>query len=366
MLFPQLAGAPLGPRLKAEFANAERVDIATAWVRASGIRHLKEPLEALLGRAGVATIVVGLDADNTSIEGLSELLTLQPAAGLRLVVRHNEAAPIFHPKLYAFRTPAECRIIVGSNNLTESGLWLNEEASGLLAEPRGGKLETSLEQYMSALTDTASGLSRPLTEDLLKQLIERGYVKPEASLPGKAANRLRRRRKAEERLFGFQAPKRRPPAAPTPAQAAPIEPRADTPVGEWRRVFLRLRLSRGTQAQIPAAVVRAIRAKLGYTELDGPLEVTVAGGGGGKQKISPTYTGGNPVPNTYKFEAFRPAGNPLLRIDVVGQEVTVEKLDSNDPAGEIVEDFILEGRDRDPPLTFSRRAGENATLWRFD
>lgn len=366
MLFPQLAGMPLGPRLKAEFEHAERVDIATAWVRASGIRHLKEPLEALLGRGGAATIVVGLDADNTSIEGLSELLALHPAAALQLVVRHNEAAPIFHPKLYAFRTAGECRIIVGSNNLTESGLWLNEEASGLLAEPRGGKLETSLDQYMATLTDGASTLSRPLTADLLKKLIEYGYVKPEASLPGKAANRLRRQRKATERLFGFQTPKRRPPRTQAPSQAMPIEPRSDTPVGEWRRIFLRLRLSRGTQAQIPAAVVRAIRAKLGYAELDGPLEVTVAGGDGGKQKISPTYTGGNPTPNTYKFEAFQPTGNPLLRIDVVGQNVTVEKLDSNDPTGEIVEDFILEGRDRDPPITFSRRSGEHATLWRFD
>lgn len=366
MFFPQLDGSPLGPRLQAEFAHAERVDIATAWVRASGIRHLKEPLEALLKRAGSATIVVGLDAENTSIEGLSELLALQHSAGLQLVVRHNEAAPIFHPKLYAFRTAGECRIIVGSNNLTESGLWLNEEASGLLTEPRGGKLETALAQFMSTLTDGASTLSRPLTAELLKQLIEFGYVKPEASLSGKAANRVRRQRKAAHRLFGFQAPKRRPPRPPTSFEAASIEPRSDTPVGEWRRVFLRLRLARGTQAQIPAAVVRAIRAKLGFAEPDGPLEVTVAGVGGGKQKISPAYTGGSTIPNTYKFEAFQPAGNPLLRIDVVGQAVTVEKLDSSDPAGKIVEDFILEGRDRDPPLTFSRRKGDNATLWRFD
>jgi hypothetical protein len=99
---------------------------------------------------------------------------------------------------------------------------------------------------------------------------------------------------------------------------------------------------------------------------DGPLDVAIAGTTG-TQRISPAYTKRNEyTPNTYKFEAFKPKGNALLRIELVGQQVIVEKLDSEDAAGKIIEQFILDGLETDPPATYRKRNDEHATLWRFD
>jgi HKD family nuclease len=368
LLLPQLDGRPFGPRLRKELEAAQQVDIAAAWVRASGVRHIREALEDLLGRGGSIRVVVGLDADNTSTEGLRELAAIGDAAPERATffVRHNEAYAVYHPKVYAIRTAAECRVLVGSNNLTGAGLFVNEEMSALLQEKRGGKLEGSLDAYFAELCDLASGLVKPLTPAFIDQLVQHGYVRPEATLPGKSKNRARRKETKGEALFAFKAPKRAPPKPPAPPEAPRIEPQADEPAADWNRVFIRLRLARGTQAQIPATVVRALRARLGLTPQDGPLDVAIAGSQD-RQMISPAYTKKNKSgPNTYKFEAFAPTGNPLLRMEVVGQDVIVQKLDSGDAAGAIVEKFILDGLTTDPPQTFRRRHTENATLWRFD
>lgn len=368
LLLPQLDGTPFAPHLRKEIGTAARVDIATAWVRASGVRHIREALESLLARGGQLRIVVGLDADNTSIEGLRELAAIGTLApdNAEFFVRHNEAYAVYHPKLYAARNDDECRILVGSNNLTGAGLYVNEEVSALITEKRGGKLEATLDQYFAALTDLTSGLVRPLDDALINDLVEHGYVRPEAALPGKSTNRARRKNLKGAALFAFVAPKRKPPKAPAPPAAPRIEPQNDEPIGDWRRVFLRLRLARGTQGQIPATVVRAIRARLGLADRDGPLDVAIAGTTG-TQRISPAYTKRNEyTPNTYKFEAFKPKGNALLRIELVGQQVIVEKLDSEDAAGKIIEQFILDGLETDPPATYRKRNDEHATLWRFD
>lgn len=368
MLLPQLEGQPFGPRLRKELATAQQVDIAAAWVRASGIRHIREALEELLGRGGSLRAVVGLDADNTSVEGLRELVAIGEVAPQRasFFVRHNEAYSVYHPKVYAIRTAEECRILVGSNNLTGAGFFVNEEMSALLKEKRGGKLEVSLDAYFEALTEQASGLVKPLTSEFIDLLFQHGYVRPEATLPGKSKNRARRRETKGQSLFAFKAPKRAPPRPPAPPEAPRIEPQADEPAGDWSRVFLRLRLARGTQAQIPATVVRAFRARLGLVPQDGPLDVAIAGSKE-RQKISPAYTKKNKSgPNTYKFEASQPKGNPLLRMELVGDDVIVQNLDSGDAAGASIEKFILDGLTLTPPQTFRRRLTENATLWRFD
>lgn len=366
MLIPQLHGKPFGPRLIEELKKAEQVDIATAWIRASGVRQIADELTAFLKRGGKLRVVVGVDCENTSAEGLDELIEATEAGKKRvfLAVRHNEASSVFHPKVYAFRTEDECRVYVGSSNLTESGLYLNEEASGLLVEPRAGKLETSVDGLFDSLLDKSDNLVLPLTKNLVKKLLKEGYVGAEASLPGKSSNRARRFRPKKQRLFGSRHPKR-PPRKKGPAAAPPIEPPKDSPAGDWSTVYLRLRLARGTQAQIPIRVVREVRRRLGLTDIDGALEVTLRSGGG-KQKISPTYSGSPDHPNTYKFEALETAGHPLLRMDIVGGQVIVEKLDSDDPAGRIIDKFLVDGLTLDPPATIATtRDLDHATLYRF-
>jgi HKD family nuclease len=364
VLIAQFPGSAFLDSLNAEFGAATRVDVATAWARVTGVGHLLPGFKEVLGRGGRVRIVVGLDSDNTSFEGLAMLLTL--GKGAKVWVRHNEVWPIFHPKLYAFRSAAECRVFVGSNNMTGAGLVDNEEMSALLKEGLGGDLEQSLDEYLGRITAKGDGLARRLDEKLLGSLLKHGYVDREARLRGKSVNRVRTGR-ASKKLFGSVLPKRRALPKGTPL-ATQIEPDPKLPVGGWTRVFLRLRVARRTQGQLPVTVVREFRRRLGLTPEDGPLEV-IHRGTGKAQIVTPTYPArakGNAA-NTYKIEAFEPKGSVVVKLELIGRDVVLELVDTVDPVGASIERFILDGQKGPTPLTVSTRPGTaNATLYRFD
>jgi hypothetical protein len=297
---------------------------------------------------------------------------------VRVYVRHNEATPIFHPKLYGFRTPNECRVLVGSNNLTGAGLSQNEELSALLVEQAGGPLERSLKAYMRQLRDAADGLVRRLDEDLLDQLVRAGYVDSEARLRGKAGN-SGPARPAADRLFGVRQPIRRRVAARVPVPGG-IDPRPEVPVADWNRVFVKLRLARGTQGQIPVPVAREVRSRLGENGVDRPFTV-IDRHTRAERQISPTYPKRRPdVANTYKIEARPAQGHAILKLELVGKRVLAEFFDSAEADGRAVYDFLIDGLRSDPAITVDpnnaaaqRTAGqsledatEGVTLYRFD
>lgn len=325
-------------------------------------------MAAMLGRGGRLRAVVGLDCDNTSEEGLRALLALLPhaiAGHAEIWVRHNEAGLIFHPKVYAFRTATECAVYVGSNNLTEAGLFRNEELSGRLNGPLGGPLEQSFNAYIADLTDVGSGLALPLDDALVDDLVRLGYVAPEARLAGKTAARARRAARPNPL---FSSRNVRPPRPPIGGYGnVDIEPGVVDAVEGWQRIFLRLRLARGTQSQIPLPVVRAVRRRLGMPALDGPVPVVLRNENR-EQEITPTYTGGDRVvPNTYKFEAFVALGEPLMKIEVIGGTVFVEKIDGAELIGQTIETYLLDGLISIPRETIQTKPVlEQATLYRFD
>lgn len=376
MLVPQFPGRAFLDRLVDEISNSETVLIASAWVRASGVGLLWVPLTDLLARGGTLRIVVGVDRDNSSVEGLSMLLDL--LGNVQVWVRHNEASPIFHPKLYAFKTRDQIRALVGSNNLTGAGLTQNEELSGLLTEPRAGNLESSLDTYMSELTDTATGLVRPLNRELLSQLTEGGYVDIESRLRGKSAALVRRRPHGAPLFSSRYAPIRRLPR--NIPLLGEIEPLPHAPPVDWRRVFVKLRLARGTQGQIPLAVAREVRLRLGLEGIDGPFTV-IDRHSQAERQISPTFPERRPdLANTYKIEAIAAEGDAILKLEFIGRRVLAEFFDTAQPDGLAVFNFIIDGLRVDPPATIdprgaarSRPIGQSiedatraVTLYRYD
>ncbi|MBY5834750.1 hypothetical protein HFN47_35455 [Rhizobium leguminosarum] len=376
MLIPQLYGRPFVETLAREISRSETAIIATAWVRASGVGLIWDQLTDLLRRGGGLKVVVGIDRDNTSVEGLTMLLALQ--GDVKVWIRHNEASPIFHPKLYAFRTAAELRVLVGSNNLTGAGLTQNEELSGSWSEALGGELERSLDDYIAELTDEATGLVRRLDRGLLDQLIAADYVDVEASLRGKAAAALRRRPSGAALFASRAVPGRRISSAiPVPGN---IEPTESTPPAGWNRVFVKLRLARGTQGQIPLSVAREVRRRLGLPGIDGPFTV-IDRHSRAERLISPTFPERRPdVANTYKIEAIAPDGDAVLKLELIGRHVLVEFFDTAQPDGRAVFDFVIDGLRSEPPLTADPRgaarnrppgqsieeATSGVTLYRFD
>lgn len=376
MLIPQLYGRPFADVLSGEMNQAEQVDIATAWVRASGVGLLWQPLVNFVDRGGKLALVAGIDRDNTSFEGLAMLLNLTGEA--RIWVRHNEASPIYHPKLYAFRTSNECRILVGSNNLTGAGLSQNEELSGLISQERRGDLEDSLEQYVTQITDESTGLVKRLDAALLDRLLAAGYIDTEARLRGKSRASSRHRTEGEP-VFASRAvaAKRIATGVPLPG---PIEPTDSTPPAGWQRVFVKLRLARGTQGQIPLAVAREVRRRLRLEGVDGPFTV-IDRHTRTERQISPTFPERRPeMANTYKIEAIAAEGDAILKLELIGERVLAEYFDTALPDGKAVYDFIIDGLRIEPPATVDPRgaarnrpadqtieeATSGVTLYRFD
>lgn len=60
-----------------ETGTWDRLDIAVAWARASGVAHLAPALTAALQQGKELHVVVGVDLDNTTKEGLESFLALE-------------------------------------------------------------------------------------------------------------------------------------------------------------------------------------------------------------------------------------------------------------------------------------------------
>lgn len=104
----------------------ERVIISIAFVNSSGVELVAAQLEPV---ASCVEVYAGVRNEITTRQGLDRLLEL----GCSLYVVDTGAQHvIFHPKIYYARGQHEARTIVGSANLTLSGLNNNIEASMVL------------------------------------------------------------------------------------------------------------------------------------------------------------------------------------------------------------------------------------------
>ncbi len=155
---------------------------AVAFVKRSGVRHIKELLSQFLDRGGAVKIAVGVDLRGTSIEGLTDLLETIRERG-ELWVFHNEIPSTFHPKVYVFKEESRAEVYVGSGNLTEGGLFTNYEAGFQASLDLTSETEQrTYQEVMAALTGWSSGdmgNGQLLTDGLLARLVALGYVVPE-------------------------------------------------------------------------------------------------------------------------------------------------------------------------------------------
>src|SRR5579872_5739769 len=88
------------------------LDVAFAWVRRSGTSHLLPSLTTFVNDGRAVRFIVGVDIENTSQEGLEDLLSLSGSGTTEIFIYHNEYAVTFHPKLYLFTNDDNARLIV--------------------------------------------------------------------------------------------------------------------------------------------------------------------------------------------------------------------------------------------------------------
>ena len=126
---PRLAPqAPLSERLGRALRRADRLDIAVAYVKSSGVRWLEQRLPA------ESRLVVGTGFAITDPDAVERLAAL--GANVRVVLDSAElVASTFHPKLYLVEDEARLSVFAGSGNLTAGGLKANVEQYEEIALP---------------------------------------------------------------------------------------------------------------------------------------------------------------------------------------------------------------------------------------
>lgn len=341
----------------------DSLDIAVAWVRASGMAYLSDRLANFLRNGGHVSIIVGIDIQNTTREGLQALLDLEAHGRCETFVYHNEASGVFHPKLYLFRNDEEARLIVGSNNITQSGLYVNVEAGLQIDTTVDASVVGQALDALSSWKDTTSSLAVRLDPVFLAQLVSEGYVIDEArALANMRVARGRRAARSTPPLFGARrvippplatAPVRRP--TPARGRAVPALPAA-APAGTV--LLMRLRkaslTTRTTQTQIPIRVAD--------TFFQGITEVQSAHSGL-RHGIHEAAARG--TRNTMKLEIPEMADftQPVARFERTHDGVVYETYDVGSPQGDQIMTTLEEGR-RDNTTQLSISDADRATWWR--
>jgi hypothetical protein len=352
----------------------DQLDIAVAWVRASGMVYLSDRFASFLRHGGALSIIVGIDLENTTREGLQALLDLEQYGSCETFVYHNESNSVFHPKLYLWRNEEEARLIVGSNNITQSGLYINVEAGLQVDAPVDDPVIVQTLDALSSWKSAEGGLAKRLDSSLLAQLVAGSYVPNEAAVRASISQRrTARTAQSGSRLFG--ARRFVPPAPPTvttatlatgQAETLPAAPPA-TPVASpsggvapaGTVLLMRLRKAslteRPTQTQIPFRVVD--------TFFQGATAVRSAHDDVSHGIIAASARGGR---NTIKLEIpeMRNFAQPLARFERTPNGIVYEAYDAGSPRGNQILQSLQAGQ-QDGTTQQSIRDSQRATWWRF-
>ena len=348
----------------------DSLDIAVAWVRASGTAYLAEPLARFLDHGGRLCVIAGIDLENTTREGLQALLDLEQHGRCETYVYHNESGSIFHPKVYLFRNEEEARLIVGSNNITQAGLYINVEAGLQVETSVYANVITQVLDAVKAWKNTDSQLALRLDADVLARLIREGYVPEESSTTTTWRRRKSKRNlSSHPPLFGTRrySPPPRPDdpsvastaksAAPHPGSTAPSPAPAKSEPGAV--VLMRLRKAsatdRPTQTQLPFRVVDTF-----FQNADAVRSAH------SNQKHLLIEARARGDRNTVKLEIpeMREFRQPVARFHRTANDVVYEAYDAHTPEGTQIMESLQAGR-RDGSTQLTVSDAERATWWRF-
>lgn len=187
-------------------ALAERADDATAfwmlaaWAQESGLSHLQPIIETVRARGGAADAILGVDQGIATIEGLR-----LARRTFGLVHLFHDGRRTFHPKLYVIETDESSRIVVGSGNVTEGGLYTNYEAAAVVDLDRSDPLDEAMReearQYFESFI--AAGMpARRLDLALIRELQASDTVVRSSQLRQRERDRRRREEPVLRKLFG--------------------------------------------------------------------------------------------------------------------------------------------------------------------
>lgn len=211
----------------------KNVWLVSAFANARAIQRITPNILEAKTRGANINIVVGFDVKSTSAEALKRINSLDVNS---ILVHNARAGHTFHPKIYLFESAEKAEVFVGSNNLTDGGLYTNYEASTrtVFEFPEDNEeyvqFFSSLETYLKPTGTTA----QPLSKELIAVLVARGEVPSEKEIRKSQAKSLKIKKKtnAPKSPFGVEKIKRPPtlkasvrkPSASTKVEVKNIKP----------------------------------------------------------------------------------------------------------------------------------------------
>ncbi len=110
----------IGSELRAELASADSVDLLCAFVIWSGVRHLREALEDVVGRGGRVRVITTTYMGATEKRAVDELVSL----GAEVRVAFDARTTKLHAKAWLLeRASGLTTAFVGSSNLSHTALF---------------------------------------------------------------------------------------------------------------------------------------------------------------------------------------------------------------------------------------------------
>ncbi|MBZ0297286.1 MAG: phospholipase D family protein [Anaerolineae bacterium] len=159
---------------------------AVAFLKMSGMQHIQSALQTFIDREGYIRMVVGIDQYGTSFEALQTLLAIIGNRGEIWINYDTRQYITFHPKLYLFEGTEQTLLVLGSGNLTEGGLFTNDEASSINLLLPSNPEDLSVIQEVKAAIDNwcmaDEANTRKLDEELLHKLLEGDLLRTESQI----------------------------------------------------------------------------------------------------------------------------------------------------------------------------------------
>jgi len=124
-----------------------------------------------------SSFYIGVDQGGTSEEALEALLQ----SGFSTSIIYTPSKMIFHPKIYIFDGNSECKVILGSSNLTDSGFLKNIEANISIELNLSNLDDLAFYEELNTALSSLNDNEEALTEDLIKLLVDSGIVPTEAA-----------------------------------------------------------------------------------------------------------------------------------------------------------------------------------------
>lgn len=198
--------------LSSQNPSYDKVWLVSAFANAQAIQRIAPNILEAKTRGSNINIVVGFDVNSTSAEALKRINSLSVNS---ILVHNARGGHTFHPKIYLFESAGKgAEVFVGSNNLTDGGLYTNYEASTRMTfelpsdNEEYAQFFASLEVYLHP----AGSTSQILTSELIEILVKRGDVPTEKEIRKNQAKTLKPKRRGNipRSPFGVEKIKRPP------------------------------------------------------------------------------------------------------------------------------------------------------------